>query len=206
MVLNNISFLFWKKKNACILIVLNIIFVSQSLETFLTYEKVYDKHPKSGLKIKRVLLIVHFEQTNALAGQFNTKFQNLEELSIPKHREPFYAWRAQLVSCTEGVNCRIHGDGYADILLRTSMCLSVLKSIQYKYTHNVTVEVRVSCFDSAGSREVQTRSMFRQWSQTDKHFRKPSWISSKIWKQHTLKDNQSRCTSFISATEDGRSL
>lgn len=76
-------------------IVLNIIFVSQSLETFLTYQKVYDKHPKSGLKIKRVLLIVHFEQKNALAGQFNTKFQNLEELlPIPKHREPFYACRA----------------------------------------------------------------------------------------------------------------
>ena len=50
-------------------------------------------------------------------------------------------------------NCRINGDGYADILLCTSMCLSVLKSIQYKYTHNVTVEVRFSCFDSAGSRE-----------------------------------------------------
>ena len=46
-------------------IVLNTIFVWQSLETFLTYRKVYEKHPKSGFKIKRILLIVHFEQTNA---------------------------------------------------------------------------------------------------------------------------------------------
>ena len=57
-------------------IVLNTIFVWQSLETFLTYRKVYDNHPKSGSKIKRIFLIVHFEQTNASikSNQANLKW------------------------------------------------------------------------------------------------------------------------------------
>ena len=56
-------------------IVLNIMFVSQSLETFLTYQKVYDKHSKSWFKIKRVILIVHYEQTNAFIKTNQAQFK-----------------------------------------------------------------------------------------------------------------------------------
>ena len=56
-------------------IVLNIFFVSWSLETFLTYRKVYDKHLKSGFKIKRGLLIDYFEQTNAFIKTNQANFK-----------------------------------------------------------------------------------------------------------------------------------